>query len=479
MRAAAAALVASWCLAAAAAAAAGETVVTPATSLLAVESRPHFLSASAAAAMRKAEKEYGFPPPPPHLDYHWRRSMSALAIDLDKSRLFCVEGAPQLWDGPGVHPAAADDRVWCEHEDGVCCPEQTEHCCRAGTVCGTSAAGEAVCLGARARSEDEEDEAEAERDEKKAEGEARAAPDGSALREQAEKREAEARKREADARQREEDKRSAAAESARKNEEVRKTAEREARKADARAAERAEARRRREAERRRREAERPRRETAAKKEAAEDRRKVREQRGKDREAMRREKAKREADQRRRQEERKKNPPGFRPLQGHELVPASGVPDGPYTLTFWVRPGPTHGKWRQLLHKGDHKRARAPALWLIPGTRRLHVRSAVSAHPGSAWNAGVNTESLSGGGKWTHVAVAHGKGYLRVYFDGRVVVQRPLKDPFPNKGGLWGCSPWYRPADVRMSDIRVRAGVVPAEQIANEAGKKRTGKTLVK
>jgi hypothetical protein len=136
----------------------------------------------------------------------------------------------------------------------------------------------------------------------------------------------------------------------------------------------------------------------------------------------------------------------------------------YTWTFWVKLSGIVGPWTSLLHHGAFDTMRNPAVFVIPGTNRLHFRSGCEWHPqngnfGGLANTGCDTVEGLPLNVWTHVSMVHAQGAQNVFFcrDGmplRHVCGVGVPAPaFPN-GPLYAGDPWYpEPPPAYLADLR--------------------------
>lgn len=164
----------------------------------------------------------------------------------------------------------------------------------------------------------------------------------------------------------------------------------------------------------------------------------------------------------------KSPRNFRPIKNTLLAKAADVPfNGKFSYAFWIKPLKTAEDWTQLFHKGPGKRDRNPAVFVIPQTFKLHVRSGSS----KGWNTGLDTNSLPLN-KWTHVVITHQEGSFIVYFDGVISGERELPPPLENNGNLWASGPWYEGANALLADFRYQPDIMNAADIQRIMKQKR-------
>jgi uncharacterized membrane protein YgcG len=409
----------------------------------------------------------------------WDRVPDAHEIDLKKSNLFCIRGKPERWHGPGIHPDAYNYKAWCEHNDGVCCPNLS-HCCPSGFYC----AGDKCLRGTDPAILREQEEKSKRESEQKAKAEA------AVKAEQEQKAKAAARQQ-----QDEEGRQKAKEEEAHKkreseSEQKSKEQEQKAKEALSKNAAANEGKQKAEADKQRQE--------GAAKEAQRKKELEGEQKAKEAEARvkqeQEQKAKGESEQKAKSKQQHNQQPGgssssgggggssgssgsqddthnWKPAQGKRLAFNADVPKaGMYSYVMWLKPLRTFERWMAIFQKGEERQRRAPAVWFIPGTTQLHVRSASSI----GWNTGLNTEDIPLD-KWTHVAITHEDGELKVYFNGELnthlgtgeqIVHRARRIPKPieNDGDLWASAPWYEPADVWVADFRMYSRILPESEV---------------
>lgn len=140
--------------------------------------------------------------------------------------------------------------------------------------------------------------------------------------------------------------------------------------------------------------------------------------------------------------------------------------GKYTYMFWVRPLAAVGGWSNILHKGKENVNRNPAIWFYPGSTRLHIRSGVNDKP--TWenggNAGCDPSENLPLNQWTHVAVTHEDGALKVYYNGGESCAAKLAAPVENDGDLYAADPWHDAANAEVADLRTVGRIVSLDDI---------------
>lgn len=105
--------------------------------------------------------------------------------------------------------------------------------------------------------------------------------------------------------------------------------------------------------------------------------------------------------------------------GQVLVPvalAALSRDGSFTVAFWVHPGGRSAHYGTCLDAGANKG------FVI----RTNNRGALSLSAGGVWNVVADSAPLPEGA-WTHVALVHRAGKLRLFAGGRLVGEAPLAD----------------------------------------------------
>ncbi|MER5942508.1 LamG-like jellyroll fold domain-containing protein [Streptomyces sp. NPDC001928] len=134
-------------------------------------------------------------------------------------------------------------------------------------------------------------------------------------------------------------------------------------------------------------------------------------------------------------------------------PAVGDGGADFTVAFHLRleEGFT-GKWRSVLHKGAVNEERTFAIWLTPGSNRLHARISTDNN----WNEGLDTTAEVPVGRWTHVTYVKNGAQLRLYLDGTLDRAVTLMGhTVANQGPLYiGKDPWYDGFDGLIDDLRI-------------------------
>ncbi|MBA3845506.1 MAG: hypothetical protein H0X45_02550 [Planctomycetes bacterium] len=151
----------------------------------------------------------------------------------------------------------------------------------------------------------------------------------------------------------------------------------------------------------------------------------------------------------------------------------------FTVAFWMmlRAGPT-GAWRSLFHKGASEYERTLALWMQPGSDRIHYRVSTTA----SWNEGGDSQGTLIINSWTHVACVKAGRTLRLYLDGVLDSEVALAgDTVGNSGPIYvGKDPWYPGVDTAIDQLKIYAraladeeiGALPFSRIAKGDGSRR-------
>lgn len=410
-----------------------------------------------------------------------RKPRSKIFIDTAQSTLFCINGKPER--SRLLHPHAIHTPAWCPYDDGYCCAKSL-HCCGPNLFCHQEKCLTRAQLDAlyAKREQTAKEQAtkleeqlmkrrkkleEQERKETavKAAAEARAkAAEAKAKKAEYHQKEAQNKATEAEQKVKSHLKRAQelrAKEALKKKEAIAEQAAKESKKREEQV-----------------KAEQTRKKVAEEQEKRAAEMKTKEMQAKSAEEMKQKKiaaenAEQEAKKAENEEQAKKDAQEmktkkyFKPRKGRKFEEVAKLPkgNGKYTFMFWIRPLKILPQWGQLLHKGEHRRDRGIAVWVIPKTSRLHVRSGTSM----GWNTGVNTRALDMN-RWAHVAVTHQDHALNVYFDGELVRSRRIPPPTENGGDLWTCAPWYEAADVYMADIQYHNRILSLEEIKETVGK---------
>lgn len=106
--------------------------------------------------------------------------------------------------------------------------------------------------------------------------------------------------------------------------------------------------------------------------------------------------------------------------GQVLVPVDLTAlsrDGSFTVAFWACPGGRAAQYGTCLDAGANKG------FVI----RTNNRGALSLSAGGVWNVVADSAPLPEGA-WTHVALVHRAGQLRLFAGGRLVGTAPLAAP---------------------------------------------------
>jgi len=133
-----------------------------------------------------------------------------------------------------------------------------------------------------------------------------------------------------------------------------------------------------------------------------------------------------------------------------------------TWMFWILPLGITPQWGSILHKGASNEQRNLGIWFHPGRTRLHVRSGTRR----GWNDGADPDPEQDlvPFEWSHVAVTHTEGHLRVYLNGNQVSQTVIPSPLTNDGPLYLGDPWYDAALAFVSDVRFVDSALDATEV---------------
>jgi len=163
---------------------------------------------------------------------------------------------------------------------------------------------------------------------------------------------------------------------------------------------------------------------------------------------------------------------FSPSQGRQLQTAEqvGADLTAYSYTFWIKPTGTNGGWSNVFHKGDVDSQRNLAIWLYPGSTRLHIRSGTR----SGWNDGLDPGSALPMNQWTHVAVVHYHGHMEVFYNAVSQGKEWKWQPNSNTGALRVSNPWYPAASCQLSDFRLYQGPIDKATVDQIFGENKKG-----
>jgi flagellar motor protein MotB len=133
-------------------------------------------------------------------------------------------------------------------------------------------------------------------------------------------------------------------------------------------------------------------------------------------------------------------------------PQATTSSNSYTIMFWVKPIGVVSDWGSLLLRGDDDSSRFPHVYFYPSTTRLGVQSTDQkkglgqAVPDPQPSLQLNT--------WTHVAVTHAQGALKVYINGNVAsTTKGIQAPQSTFAPIYTCSPYKSCANALMADVR--------------------------
>lgn len=158
------------------------------------------------------------------------------------------------------------------------------------------------------------------------------------------------------------------------------------------------------------------------------------------------------------------PDNFEPKKDVIVAPANRfLFTGKVSYLFWVRPsGVQNELLSNLFFKGSHAGERGPAVFFYPGQLRLKIVSATQGNPNNA----LDPEEQLPLHQWTHVAITHGPGELKVYLNSKLKAEAHVPEPVSNDGPMYSSAPWYPPALCHMSDFRYIPRVITATEITD-------------
>eukprot|EP00455_Lapot_gusevi_P010920 TRINITY_DN14_c0_g1_i4.p2 TRINITY_DN14_c0_g1~~TRINITY_DN14_c0_g1_i4.p2 ORF type:complete len:636 (-),score=286.95 TRINITY_DN14_c0_g1_i4:95-1939(-) len=149
------------------------------------------------------------------------------------------------------------------------------------------------------------------------------------------------------------------------------------------------------------------------------------------------------------------------------LPASEIPwTGQYSYAFWIRPLGTQNEWSNVFHKGGADVERSPAVWLYPGSTKIHIRSSVQNN----WNAGCDPNDPLPLNQWTHVGFVHINSGLSVYVNGKLACTDTSGAPLKNSGNLNIAGPFHIPANAEIATFYMSARALSASEIQDLATK---------
>jgi len=175
---------------------------------------------------------------------------------------------------------------------------------------------------------------------------------------------------------------------------------------------------------------------------------------------------------------------FTVTQGRVLAQNSALLTGTqwknaFTYTFWIKASGSVSSWSSVLHHGAGDFQRNPAVFIHPGTLRLHIRSGSQPNLGGWRGDGVGNEGCDPAKQlspnvWTWVAITHSSGVMRVLFGTGADLSTECTaqiNPSYNNGPLYGGNPWYHPAKAQLSDVRVYNRVLTEAELKEILAKK--------
>ncbi len=102
----------------------------------------------------------------------------------------------------------------------------------------------------------------------------------------------------------------------------------------------------------------------------------------------------------------------------------GRDDGDYSIAFWYRPDSQPSPhWQRILHKPGSTTDRAPAVFIVPGTQKLHMPIQLEG----TWTA-VTTLTEFTVGQWSHVTIVKQGREFSVHVNGRHEATQGLSGP---------------------------------------------------
>ncbi len=156
-------------------------------------------------------------------------------------------------------------------------------------------------------------------------------------------------------------------------------------------------------------------------------------------------------------------------KGKIIAKASQIKHGQsFGYSFWIKPTKSAQDWTAIFQKGSKNTMRGPGVFFMPKSTRLHARSATKR----AWNDGCNAKSNLVVNKWSHVYVRFAPGFAWVYINGKgdnrcKIGQKLLLNNAP----LYLGSPWYKPANANIRNLRYHNGRLTIQQIRQVMGNK--------
>ncbi len=103
------------------------------------------------------------------------------------------------------------------------------------------------------------------------------------------------------------------------------------------------------------------------------------------------------------------------VPGNQSLNSIGINGTDFSLSFWIRPNDQTGsRHRNVITKGNAN-DRGPLISLRPESNRLHVRVSTTHH----YNEGLESNAVLPVDQWSHVAVIHHSGELKVFLNGEL------------------------------------------------------------
>ncbi len=125
----------------------------------------------------------------------------------------------------------------------------------------------------------------------------------------------------------------------------------------------------------------------------------------------------------------------------------------YAIAFWYKPTQSFtGAWRSVVFKGDTSAERNFAIYLHPGSNRVHYRLSTD----TSFNDGGNSNAELVIGEWHHLAYVRAGNRLSLYINGRLDSADTLAStPLVNDGQMFiGDSPYNPPALGEFAEVNV-------------------------